>query len=318
MDNGFFGTKYFAISLAIAIAIVAGAAGAYQLANVSVRSGWSDGCDAPALGGSTLEVAPEETIEDEGERRTIVYRFPAGAYAGGLADMCSPFGDITVDPSLDDAVEVTFVITSDYLAAVEETVVEAEFTSDGGRLALGAWVPRVGESGGVFNDESAHVRLQVRVPDNGPWDLRAATAAGNVHVKDVMASDLTLRSSFGNVVATGVDLAGDAILGSSSGNVILRLASVQTGSIEAKSSFGDVEVEVPQRADVGYDVDAETNFGEVTLRIGPTDEYSSDGGHAGDHERARSAGFDSKPTQVTVVASSSAGDVRVVASDTTA
>lgn len=126
------------------------------------------------------------------------------------------------------------------------------------------------------------------------------------------ASSLDLESNFGRVVATGIDLAGDARLHTSAGDVVLALASVQSGAIDATSSFGDVEVELPARADVGYDVVGETDFGEVTIRIGPTDHYESEGGHAaGERESARSAGFDSKPTKLTVAGSSSAGDVRI-------
>ncbi|HET6403320.1 MAG TPA: DUF4097 family beta strand repeat-containing protein [Candidatus Thermoplasmatota archaeon] len=313
MDTRFFASKYFAISAVIALVVMGGAAAAWQLSAVAVKRGSQDGCAAPALGGSAIDVAPEVTVENDGARRTVVYRLDAASYAGGVLDACSPFGDIDVTPSAGDEVEITFVVSSRFPAVVDETMALAELRELDGRVAVAAWVPRVGHGGGLFGDETARVRLHVRLPDSGAWDLRARSMAGDVRASDLMARELDLRSSFGDVVATGIHLSGNATLGSSAGDVILALKSVQTAHIKATSSFGDVEVEAPQRADVGYDVSGDTNLGEVTLRIGPTEEHTSDSTGVGERESARSVGFASKPTRVTIVASSSAGDIRVVA-----
>lgn len=318
MDPGFFSSKHFVVSGLVAVAIIAGAAGAYYATPIGGSHGWSGGCDAPSLAGAPLAVEATTEIEDDGERRVVTYRLPAGSYTAGSLDACSPFGEIVVDPALGDEIEVRFTIEAPIAAAVEETDVVAQLRDDGGALVVGAWIERIGETSGIYgNDRSAHVRLQIRLPDTGAWDIDAHSSAGDVHVSDVMVGTLDLESSFGNVVAIGIDLAGDATLMTSAGDATLSLASVQSGRVLADSSFGNVEIELPSRADVGYDVVGETSFGEVTIRIGPTDEYDSEGS-AGERETARTAGYDSKPTKVQVTGTSSAGDVRIVTSTDTA
>ena len=310
MDRTFFTSRYFVVSAIVAGLILAGAAAAYQYGGTRITSG--HGCDRPALGGTPVALAPAESHEAAGERRTVTYRVPAGDHARGELVACSRFGDVTVDPSLKDEIEVTFVIDARSADAVRTTDVVAELREDGDTLRLGAWVARLGQGGTGLRATSAIVSLHVRLPEGTPWEIRASSDTGDIRAQGLRLAALDLRTRFGDVTVQDADLGGDAVLATETGHVVLGLSGVHSGTIDASSRFGNVELALPARADIGYDVDAASDFGEVTIRIGPTERYDSTQQGAGTRETARSVDYATKPTQVSVTGRTDTGDVRIL------
>lgn len=314
MATGFLGSKAFLLSALVAVGILAAGLGAYAM---SVGPGGrtfsaEGGCDAPAMGGAPLAVTPEVVVEDDGARRTETYALDAAAFHGGAIDLCAVVGEILVEPAAGTRAELVFVIAGSPTKVVRSTVVEARFAAQGDRLLIGGWESLSGRSSGPFGGDTADVRTFLRVPASGAWSVRASMEVGDVRVSDLLVDDLRLASEVGNLRAIGVDLQGNATLDANVGDAIAQLASVQTGRIALAAEVGDLELRLPQRADVGYDALGETDVGEVELRLGPSEDYDSEGDGPGERERAKTAGFASKPTQVTVEAVDSVGDVLIV------
>lgn len=312
MDNGFFASKQFLVAVVVAGAILAAGAGAYALSGPSDGISLTRGCDAPAMGGAPLDVTPNVTTESGGRRRTVTYTLDAASYQGGDIDLCTVVGQIIVQPAAGSRVELVFEIAGDVAEAVTATRVDARFASQGGKLLIGGWEPMVGKASPIFGSDTANARAILRVPASGAWTLRAHTSVGDVSVSEMLLGDVELASDVGNLLVDGVDLQGNATLVANVGDATARLASAQSGRIEASSEVGDVVVRLPARVDVGYSALGETDVGEVELRLGPSEDYASEGDGPGERERAQSAGYAAKPTKVTVEATTSVGDVSII------
>lgn len=313
MDTGFFTSKPFVVGAIVAAVILGIGVSAYAFGGGPSTSGlaFERGCDPPALGGIPIAVEPNVTVDRAGERRTVVYALDAAAFQGGEIDLCAIVGDIVVEPAPGSRAELVFVIVNDAQAAVAATEVDAAFSAQGDRLLVAGWEPVAGKSRMLYDSNTAHVQVTLRVPASGAWAVRAATDVGDARVDDLLLGDVELTSDVGNLALAGVDLQGNATLRANVGDARADLASVQAGRIDIVSEVGDVDVALPQRADVGYDAVGETDVGEVELRLGQSEDYGSEGDGPGERERAKTAGFASKPTKVTVEATTSVGDVRI-------
>lgn len=311
IDRGFFASKYFVLSAVVAVGIVAGGATAYY-AGGRVFSQWHDGCDAPVLAGAPLTFFATQTLSDQGERRTVRYTADLGAFQGGALDLCVDVGEVLLSATNGTSIEVEFLVESDHATAVQATQVEAALRDEGGRLVLAAWESQRGEAGSWLGTQSARVRLTVRVPASAAYEVRAVSNVGDVRVSDLLASTLRLETDVGDVVATRLDLQGDATLMADVGDAILSAVSVQTGEISLASNVGNVEAELPASVDVGYDAHASADVGEVMVRLGDTESHESDGEGPGETESARTSNYAQKPTQVVVRARTDVGDARIV------
>lgn len=314
LDTAFFTTKYFVISAVAAGLILGGAAGVYYVADSGGPTFINSACNTPALLGTKLASIPTIVNESGGDRRTETYTLNATAYAGGRLDLCASVGEVIVEPSTGPTVELVWVIHNGTNAAVEKTQVMAEMRNVDGRLVIAAWQSTAGRTTGLLSSESADARLTLRVPATGGYDVTVRTHIGDIHVSEVIADKLGLRTDVGDIVVRAVDLQGNATATTNVGKAIFSLASVQTGTIRLVTDVGDAEVELPQRADVGYDATAKTDVGEVTLRIGATEDAETHKDVPGGSAKARSQGFAGKPTQVIVSASADVGNARIVAS----
>lgn len=312
---GFFASKYFLVSVAVAAAIIAAGATTYF---VSERTGtsWVGGtdCDAPSLPGATVEAALASRLDDDGKRRTQTYTLDGASFTGGALDLCLAVGEIVVEPSAGSSVEILVVTTAGTADAVAGTRVPVAFRADGDRLVVGAWQEAHGRSRSAFGShDGADVALTVRVPSSGPYDVHAINDVGDVRVSGLMIDALQASADVGSVIARNIDLMGDATLTSDVGDALLVASSVQTGTIRLTTDVGNAEATLPSRADVGYDARASAGVGETAIRIGPTEQYDSDADGAGETETARSAGFASRPTRVIVHADADVGDARITA-----
>lgn len=315
MADGFLASKYFLVSAIIATVIVGGAAGAYYVGTSYGGFTFSsqEACEAPALTGAPIAATPQVESDNSGRRRIETYVVDAASFAGGSLDLCISVGEIYVEPSEGPNVELVFTIDGDQARAVADTEVAAEFRSEDGGLVVGAWEPWRGRSEGVFRGDSAEVRLTLRVPASGAYDVRAVNDVGDVRVRGLIVHELRAQTDVGNVLVRDVDLTGNATLVTDVGDAILAALSVQTGEIIVRSDVGTAEAALPLRADVGYDAHAATNVGDAVLRIGETEFHEADADGPSEEERARSSGFATKPTKVTVDVTTDVGDARITA-----
>lgn len=95
--------------------------------------------------------------------------------------------------------------------------------------------------------------------------LTAATSNGNVDVSGVATDGLAAHTSNGNV---GVEASvTQADLRTSNGNVDAKLQPTGSGRIGVGTSNGAIDLEVPEDARHGYEVDARTSNGRVTIDL---------------------------------------------------
>lgn len=314
MDSRFFGSKYFAVAAAVAAAILVGAASAYYMTDAGATYQTLDACDAPALGGSEVSVTPRVEVDDDGERRMEAYTWNTTGLVGGRLDLCLAVGEIDVEPADGDALSVEVETYSGSARAVADTKTEVRFAKDGDRLVLAAWESARGAERSLFDGNGAAVRLVLRVPPSGAFTVHATNDVGDIRVSGLMVEDPTFQTDVGSVLVRNVDVVGNATLISNVGDTILHATSVTSGAIRLTSDVGNAEAQLPQRADVGYDVTATTDVGEAFIAIGDVESSESEGEGPGEHRSARTSGFASKPTRVTVEATTDVGDARIVAS----
>lgn len=241
------------------------------------------------------------------------WTFDASTFDAGLAELCVAVGEVLVQPSVDDLVRIEARIEADAQQAVDATEMVVAFAQQDGELNLAVYEARVGQSRTMFGGHGAGVTLIVQLPARGAWDLDLATAVGDVRASDLLVGNLTARASVGELRTLDLDLVGNVDVETSVGSIIIDLRSVQSGTITARADVDDVEISLPTRADVGYDVKATTSVGEVDVRIGETETYTSRDQDVGGDVHAVSKGYASKPTQVKVDVSANVGDVVVAA-----
>lgn len=114
--------------------------------------------------------------------------------------------------------------------------------------------------------------FEVSLPRETRLDLVARNVNGAVRVEGLVADTLSAHSVNGKVDvearATHVDL--DTV----NGAIDAKLTPAGVGRFEARSVNGQVRLAVPEGAAYGYDVDADSTNGEVTIDL-------KDGEHAG-------------------------------------
>lgn len=311
IDTGFFGSKYFLISAVVAALLLGGAAGAYYIAERSDGTvfSFSGGCATPALGGSNIPVpSPTVTDSDGGRRRLVEYTLEASQYAGGALKACVDVGAIQVEPAAGSHVQIVFEIVGDTSGAVEATKVDAAFAERAGALSIGAWQSQRGETNGFFHDEGAAVHVTVRLPATGAYDLDLSSDVGNVRVGDLLVGDLEASTDVGHIAVSQADLTGNVTLTTEVGDIDLVAASVQTSRIELSVDVGDVNAQLPRRAEIGYDVEASADVGSVSVDIGPTEAMTSEEDGPSEHKTARSQGYADKVTKVRVTIVTDVGD----------
>lgn len=310
MDPRYFQSRYFVISAIIAVGIVAAAASAYSFVEGGTFS-YSGGCSEPELPGRALALAAPVSTEDD-RSRTLEQTANATDYDAVRLDLCVAVGEIIIEPTSADSLTATWLVEADDRSAVEGTDVLLSFRDDAGTLVIAAWEPQVGRSTTVFGDRGTVARLTVHVPMDLLADVRAHVDVGDVHASGIRASALDMGADVGSVVANLPELQGDARMSADVGDVTLSLGSVQGANLTLSADIGSVELELPSRADIGYDVSASTDIGDVRVNLGETERYDRQGEGPGSRVDARSSGYATKPTQVKVRATTDVGNIGVV------
>lgn len=306
MVPGFLTSKPFVIGAVIAMVIVATGAVTYSTANSQGWFGNTAGCEAiPVAGGTPGSVASELS---ETNRHQIAITFPP-APQGGAVTLCVAVGEIVVSRGPGETPQLTFTIRGPS-GAVESTVVETLFSSSNGKLVIGAWESVQGRQGSFGSNTGSTVTLDLVLPD-GLWDLHARTDVGNIRVSDLRVGTLRLGADVGSIVATSLISEGNTTAMTDVGSVTLEFESVQTSQIKVSTDVDAIEVRLPQRADVGYKVHAQTDVGEVDVDIGATENFVNDRNVPGAEVNAQTKGYDSQPTQVQIEATADVGDILV-------
>lgn len=312
MDPGYFQSKHFAVAAFVAALILVAGATALTLGN-GLGSSFARGevgCEAPTVAGSPTQPAREAQSSDGGKARDESFVVNASDLAA--VDACVAVGEFILAPSEDDRVRVTVRVRSDAAEATSETLVETRFARGPDGLRLAVWEARVGyATSGFGGTNAADVVVTVHVPDGARPDLVARTHVGDVRVTDVMVGNATASVDVGDLRILRADLAGDLDARVDVGSAVVQLDSVQSGTLGVTADVGDVELRLPTRADVGYDVTAQSGVGSVEVRLGETEDYREEDEPTGGNVHARTRGYDAKPTKVQVTVTSDVGDVLV-------
>lgn len=314
MDAGFFRSRQFAVAAAVAVLVLAAGGVVLALGNGPGGSFLraDAGCGPLAVPGAEVQAERKADAADGGKARDESYVVDASDLAG--IDACVAVGELLVVPSVDGKVRVEVHVRSDVEEATRETVVEARFARGPEGLRVAVWEPRVGYTGDIFGSrQAAQVIVTVQVPDGAQPRLDGDVHVGDLRVEDVMLGSAAVSVDVGGLRVLRVGLAGDLETRVDVGDTIVHLDSVQTGALNVASDVGDVELRLPTRADVGYDVTAESSVGSVEVRIGETENYRESGDGPGSSVHARSRGYDQLPTRVRVTVAADVGSVLVSA-----
>lgn len=105
----------------------------------------------------------------------------------------------------------------------------------------------------------------VRV-DGHTGSLRAHSSAGGVTVTGLSSDDAEISSSAGSVEVTAIEAPASLRASSSAGAVTVTLPAGQSYNVDADSSAGSTNVEVPTDSSSPYRVEAKSSAGAVTVR----------------------------------------------------
>lgn len=312
MDARFFRSREFFVGLAVALVLIAGVAVATTTIGGTTLTG-SHRCSVAAPEGVAVQVAPQDTgLTQDGTRatRTLTYTLPTDAEATRIA-ACTSVGSLRAIASEDGLVHVTFFVAGTSAQAVEAAKVEALFAREGDELRIAAQVPAQPQVRQGFQTTGASVTVTIHLPPDALHALDLHTHVGNVDAHDLRLSEAKFGTHVGHVRVTGLQMEGDLRATSEVGNVRVALDSVQSGLVRATSDTGRVDVRLPVRADIGYDVAARADVGRVMLDVGETDTLERTRDGPGERVQARTAGYADQPTQVRVEASTGVGNVAV-------
>lgn len=275
-------------------------------------------CDLPALDGQRLETTVRDTglrRDHEAWERTVTVTKTGVSPDAGRLGLCTIVGDIDVVAGDTEAVEIVFHIRatgSQARQAVEAQEVAWDLRQDDGTLGLVAFqVPDQRRQG----DRQASVDIELQVPGQGPYEVRARTHVGAIDVQAPALGTTDLASSTGDVDGVIDHLGGELSAMASVGDVDLEIGSISTTDLDLQTGTGDIDLGLPSDPATGYDVTGRAGVGDVDITIGPTESHDHhDPEHGpGEREHARSAGFDGKDHKVRVTAEAGVGDVDILA-----
>lgn len=289
--------------------------------------------------------AEEQTQEDEGVEPTQVppfYSRKTITVSGDLtlealpAILSTVNGEITVQPGPSDSWELVATLTGrgespdqareqrermtflwsigpagDHALAGQVLLEEDE--TDAGPITLGA-------SGSATGD------LALTVPEDVLLDLRAHTTNGPIDVSGLDTAELSIDTTNGQVTVSDVqasvlrvDTTNGAIdveargteevtLDTTNAEVTATLIPAEDGTIEIDTTNGAIDLRVPEDGDHGYDAEAETTNGQVTIEL-------EDGQTTYDEDREEAtfvtSGYDDRSIQTRITLDSTNGGIRL-------
>lgn len=134
---------------------------------------------------------------------------------------------------------------------------------------------------------------------NAAVDLVHLAVDGPVHVDTVNGAVCAARLT-----------ASDTTVDTTNGAVTLLLDPSQDGQVTASTTNGAVEVLVPTGQRYGYDVQADTTNGDITIDL-PDADVDREDGYGGESAHARTRGYEDRAVQVQVDADTTNGSIVV-------
>lgn len=307
-----FGRFLFA-GVGVLVVVALGAAGAaYAFDAASQRA--TSCAPLPAF-----DAAHESLRATEARReRTLDTSMPLPPAQRGRVAVCLANGDITLVPSRDHVVRVTFtidaqgwradeavarsVVASRALVESDELVVRATHGVEGVRVP---WVSPLGSP--------AHVRIEL--PESTTWSLDLRTGVGDITLQGLALGGGDARVTAGAIDVNARAASGSLWLETVGGAVTLRAEGTGALRVDARSGAGDVRVELPlAAADVGYDLAATSGrAGVPRIDVPWTKAIAAETG-TGARAAVRSDGLGEMPVHVVVDAQSTLGDTTITAS----
>lgn len=273
------------------------------------------------------------------------------ADASGLLDgdllICTEYGRVEVAESDDNEVRLQVRIdgygegsAQPEQAArqvIEETTLHTSFTLSGGRLIVKFWHSTLGFT--TPGGQPAFLNVRLLVPSRGAYSVRTEAFHGTVAIRRLTLSAATLRGNVGdklkgisgfvghteldNVLLAGpVDI--DNLIGlpgirapvapaisGLAAPIIVKARVLSTSSLTAVTG-GNINIAIQPAPNLGVRATGESNDGRVTVGL--------DGGAVTDsaatatfrvRRSAVTAGFEGKPVQITIRASSGPGSVNI-------
>jgi hypothetical protein len=200
----------------------------------------------------------------------------------------------------------------DFVIDFDESVVQGQ-----GRLVLAYGIP-------VTSYNKYSVQVEAFMPADALIDLELESSNGAMSLKNIVGDEIHLDTSngafaFDNVYAESINAetsngaisgdfeAPDAFISTSNGAIDLILPCTVTGEYILRTSNGQVDLEVSSSSGVGYDLDASTSNGVVSIGL-PNLDYSV---NQRTSKEARTVGFEGKEIQITLDVSTSNGNINI-------
>jgi hypothetical protein len=200
----------------------------------------------------------------------------------------------------------------DFVIDFDESMVQGQ-----GRLILRYGIPAT-----AYNKYS--VQVEAFLPVDAVIDLELDSSNGAMSLKDLVGGEIQLDTSngafaFDNIYAESINAetsngaisgdfeAPDTFISTSNGAIDLTLPCTVTGEYILRTSNGQVDLSLSSSSDVGYDIDASTSNGVVSIGL-PNLDYSV---NQRTSKEARTVGFQGKEIQITLDVSTSNGSVDI-------
>lgn len=321
VDKGFFRSQEFLVAATIVGVLLVGAVAFGAVAGDQLEIVKKDGCREPTVEGTSITVPADgarTVFEGSRTTRVVTYELDTQGRQGGVLRVCDEVGHVSVSPSTDGHARVIFTIVNRHDQsgeAVHATIVDARFTDQGERTGLAAWVVRNSASRtGLFGGEhTTSVSIDVEVPADGSWAIEVDNDVGDVTIAALQVSRLEVEVDVGDVDGRGLSMTGDVDVRVDVGDVDLSFSSVETSTIHVETDVGDQDIRFPSAPDIGYDVEAASDVGNVRVEIGEADTTRHEERGPSEHVEARSTNYTSRAIQVRVQALADVGSIDIIA-----
>lgn len=293
------------------------------------QSGRSSHCILKPPPGKPLAAHKSDTgivTHSAGAGRVLTYLADAAALKGGVLALCAEYGRIEVMDSDDGQVRLQIrcsAVGAGAAKAIEDTKVQAHLNSDHDRLHVAVWHETQGFTPQV---QPCLVAIRLQVPLSGPYQLDATADHGCVGVHRLTLANSKLRGRSGSklkgvkgylgghdlhdVVLNGdLDMVTEAPQGFGNTWIHGTLRVAAACKVWAQTEEGNIRLSFAPDPRVGLDVKGSSDAGNVVIGINEAPPVTKARGEL----RERSKGYETKPIQVALTATSTLSEVSVVA-----
>jgi hypothetical protein len=225
----------------------------------------------------------------------------------GTLEACAPVGSVNVTSGA--VASVFFHLRADGIGAadwVANTAVSGAFTTGG----IAASVDHVAAGPDIGSHE---IDIVITVPSSITWRPLIQADVGDIAINGVNLSEANIHADTGTITLRTPTLSGASAVDADTGDVVLVATGMRNGTIHAHADTGMIVLKLPAGSSFGYNVTASADTGSANVDIGTTSSKTIHTSGSGETNEQVSAGFASKPVQVSIDASTDTGDVNVEA-----